>query len=136
MQNSNSLQDVVKNFQEEVKQLEAIGIKNWASLRKLKDKDLLVLVQKSRATTRNLKFLRGMASFICQVNLSHSEAALLLHAGIASPKALSSLTPSELIQKAGRLERQLNLGRKPYIDMEIAKKWVQRAKRANSELTQ
>ena len=49
---------------------------------------------------------------------------------------LSSLTPSQVIERTGRLERQLNLGRKPYLDIRVAKKWVENAKRANSELTQ
>ena len=73
-----------------------------------------------------------MATLICEVNLSQSEASLLLHAGVPSVQALASLTPSELIHKTGRLERQLNTGRKPYVDMKIASNWTMNARRANS----
>jgi hypothetical protein len=136
MQKSMDFEGLSRHFQDEVRQLKSKGFKNWESLVSLQDKDLYVLAQKSRATTRNLKILRGMASFICQINLTQSEAALLLHAGIASLNSLSSLTPSQVIERTGRLERQLNLGRKPYLDIRVAKKWVENAKRANSELTQ
>ncbi|WP_320667797.1 DUF4332 domain-containing protein [Prochlorococcus sp. MIT 1307] len=129
------LNDLPQHFHEEEKQLRALGIHNWLSLNSLKEEELLILAQKSRATTRNLKRLRGMARLICEINLSQSEAALLLHAGIASTKALASLTPQELIRKTGRLERQLNTGKEPFVDLPKAQKWIKIAKRANSELT-
>ena len=75
-----------------------------------------------------------MATLICGINVSQAEAALLLHAGIASIETLASLTPSELIQKTGRLERQLNTGRKSYLDLPKAKEWIKNAKNADSAL--
>ena len=136
MQKPRDFEGLSKNFQDEVRQLKSKGFNNWGSLENLQDKELHRIAQNSRATTRNLIILRGMATFICQINLSQSEAALLLHAGIASLNSLSSLTPSEVIKRTGRLERQLNLGRKPYVDLRIAREWIENAKRANSELTQ
>ena len=130
------LKDLPNHFQEELKQLQGIGINNWSSLKKLNDSELFSLSQNTRATQRNLKFIRGMATLICEIDLSQSEAALLMHAGIASIEALASLTPSEVLQKTGRLERLLKTGRKPYVDMKLAKYWIKSAKRANSELTQ
>ena len=130
------LENLPKHLREEIKQLQGRGINDWLSLKALKDKELFALGRKSLATTRNLKLLRGMATLICQINVSESEAALLLHAGISSIEALTSLTPSELVNKVGRLERQLNTGRKPYVDLRVAKSWIQSAERANSELTQ
>ena len=135
MEQSKELEGLSKNFKDEVKQLHSKGLNNWESIRNLEDKELYYLAEKNLASIRNLKILRGMAQFICQINLSQAEAALLLHAGISSLATLTSLTPSELVQRTGRLERQLNLGRKPYLDIRIAKKWIENAKRANSELT-
>ena len=130
------LKDLPKHFQEELKQLQEKGIDNWYLLKKLNDSDLFLLTQKSLATTRNLRFLRGMASLICEINLSQSEAALLLHSGVPSVEVLASLTPSEVIHKIERLERQLKTGRKTYVDLKTASNWIESAKRANSELTQ
>ncbi len=130
------LKNLPKHLQEEVKQLLRQGIQDWYSLKCLKKSDLYVLSKNSRATPRNLEFLHGMATLICKMNLSQSEAALLLHAGIATTEALASLTPSELILKTGRLERQLKTSRKPYVDLKLAKFWIERANRANCELTQ
>ncbi len=136
MNTSGNFKGLSKNFQEEVKQLHSKGVKDWLSLENLKNEELFLLAQNTRATTRNLKLLKGMATFITKINLSESEAAFLLHSGIASLATLSSLTPSEVIQKTGRLERHLNTGREPFVNLKIAKEWIQNAKRANYELTQ
>ena len=136
MTTNKKIKNLPKHLHVELKQLQARGIYDWLSLKELKETELFALSQNSHATTRNLKFLRGMANLICQINLSESEAALLLHAGIGSVAILKSLTPSQLVHKVGRLERQLNLNRKPYVDLKIAKNWIKSAERANSELTQ
>ena len=130
------IKDLPQHLQEEEKQLRLHGINNWFLVKDLQDEKLLEIAKRSRATTRNLKRIRGMATLICEINLSQSEASLLLHAGVPSIQALASLTPSELIKKTGRLERQLNIGRKPYVDIKKASNWTKNAKRANSELTQ
>ena len=65
-----------------------------------------------------------MATLICEINLSQPEAALLLHAGIPSVKVLASLTPQEVLQKTGRLERQLNTGKKSCLDLSKALNWI------------
>ena len=86
------LKDLPKHFQEEQKQLLEQGITDWISLKNLKDEELFLIAQKGLATTKNLMRLRGIATLICDINISHPEAALLLHSGIASVKALASLT--------------------------------------------
>ncbi len=135
MKKSIEFHGLSKNLQEELKQLQIKGFLDWKSIENLQDKELYSIAEMSRATVRNLKILRGMAKFICQINLSQSEAALLLHSGISSISSLCSLTPFDLVQRTGRLERQLNLSRKPYLDIKVAKKWITDAKRANSKLT-
>ncbi len=135
MNNRNPLKDLPKHFQEEEKQLKSVGINSWDQLKDLKDTDLFSLVKNSLATTQNLKRLRGMASLICDADISLSEAALLLHAGIPSIQALKELTPAQLINKVGRLERQLRTRRNAVLDIKKANTWIEHAKRANPELT-
>ncbi len=125
-----------KNFNFEEKKLISEGIDSWFLLKELSDGDLVELAQTSLATQRNLKSLRSMSTFICDIDLSQSEAALLIHSGIPTIKALASLTPQELIHKIGRLERLLNTGRNPLIDIPKALSWIKNAKRANTKLTQ
>lgn len=40
-----------------------------------------------------------------------------MHSGLISNKAISRLTPQELVQKTGRFERTLRTGRIPIIDL-------------------
>ena len=136
MPNTKALKDLPKHFQEEEKQLLKHGINNWISLKNLKDEDLFTIAQEGLATTKNLMRLRGMARLITEIKISQSEAALLLHSGIASSKALASLTPLEVIKKTERLKRQLYKENGNLIDLAKANSWVKKAKRANRELTQ
>ena len=133
MKSKKSIRNLPSHFQEEENQLRLKGINNWLELKSLNDEELFGIVQKSRASTRNLIRLRGMATLICEINISQIEAALLLHAGIASITALASMTPSELIHKTSRLERQLRTERKPYVDLIKAQSWIKSAKKAKCE---
>ncbi len=128
MGNNNLLSDLPENFREEKKQLLEEGFNTWLSVKKLKDSEITELAQKGRSTTHNLNRLRGIATLICDINLSQADAALLIHAGIASAKALAALNPQELIQATGRLERQLNTHRNPVVDLSKANSLIQRAK--------
>ncbi len=116
------------NFKDEEKELQKAGISTWSNLKELRDKELFVLVQRSRASTTNLKKLRAMASLICELDLSQKDAAVLLHAGFSSSKALAASTPQELIQKTGRLERQLNSKLQPVFDLTKANFLIQEAR--------
>ncbi len=130
------LKDLPKHFQEEEKQLHAYGIFDWNSLKNLKDEDLFLITQRSLATSKNLFRLRGMATLIGELNLSQAEAALLLHSGIPSAKALASLTPLEVIKKTSRFTRQLYRENGNLINLVKVNSWIKNAKRANRELTQ
>ena len=55
---------------------------------------------------------------------------LLMHSGLISNKALSRLTPQELVQKTGRFERSLRSGRMPIIDLKKAHFLIEKAKTA------
>tara|TARA_B100000700_G_C14487810_1_gene598155 strand:- start:352 stop:591 length:240 start_codon:yes stop_codon:yes gene_type:complete len=67
--------------------------------------------------------------FISEINLSIGDAALLMYSGIPSIDALARLSPQELLDKTGRLERLLNTGRKPVANLKTANIWIDRAKR-------
>ena len=103
-------------------------MESWTSIKDLKDEEINEITKSSLATCRNLKRLRCIAILICELNLSPEDGALLMHSGIASIKALASLTPQELLLKTGRLERLLNTGRKPVVDLPKAHSWIQAAK--------
>ncbi len=126
------LKNLSENFKAEEQKLHSKGVKTWFELKKLRDKDISDLVKSGGVTTRNLIRLRGIATLVCDLNLSQSEAALLIHSGVSSIEALKVLTPQELIHKTGRLERKLNTHRKPVLDLERANDWIQRAKTGNS----
>jgi len=78
-------------------------------------------------TVNNLKKIRAIAIFNKEIEISPPEAYLLLHCGICSIKSLSGLTPSELEQKIGRLERNLRAKTNTNINLLILKEWIRRA---------
>ena len=80
-------------------------------------------------SVRNLKRLKCIAYFICTLDIQLSEAALLMHSGLISNKAISRLTPQELVQKTGRFERTLRTGRIPIIDLKKANNLIEKAKK-------
>ena len=82
----------------------------------------------SLATVSNLKRLKGMATLICELNLDQAQAALLIHSGVSSVSALAALSPQELANKTGRLERQLNTGRIMGLDLVEANALINNAK--------
>ena len=94
----------------------------------LTDNEINQITQKTFATRKNLRRLRCIAILICELEISQGEAALLMHSGVASSKALASLTPQELFNKTGRLERALKTGRKPIVDLEKAHLLIEKAK--------
>ena len=117
-----------KNFNEEKKILLSLGINSWTNLKDITNNNIFAITRNSLANERNLKRLRCIAMFICELDVSQQEAAILMHSGISSIKALASLTPQELFTKTGRLERLLNTGRKPALDLKKANFLIQAAK--------
>ena len=69
-----------------------------------------------------------MAELGCALDLAPQDAALLMHAGIASRAALAATTPERIVQQTGRLERSLGTGRPAAVDLVTARRWVQRAR--------
>ncbi len=125
---NDQLNGLAQTFKDEEKELISAGINTWYALSKIEDKEINLLAAKGRSSTRNLKRLRGMANLVVDLNLMPWEASLLLYAGISSSKALASLTPQDLINKAGRLKRQLRISKEPVFNLAMASSLIKRAK--------
>ena len=122
------LQGLPQGFRDEKADLDKAGIANWRDLSELTDQQLSRLVASGRSTARNLKRLRGIAKLICCLELPPADAALLMHAGFATPAAIATSSPQEIVNRTGRLERQLGTGRISVVDFSIAKLWILRTK--------
>ena len=117
------------NFRHEKEFLKNKNLNTWESIHKLTDMQIShFLQQKSLCTESRLKKIRAIALFIIELNLTPHQAYLLLHAGIASLKALSTLNPYSLAQKIGRLERKMRVRTKLDINQKLLKDWIKRSK--------
>ncbi len=127
-----NLKNLSRNFRKEEKELLAIGINKWEMIVKLSDNEILNLVKRKYCSHRNLRRIRCIAKLICELNLSQDLAALLMHSGISSVKAITDLNPQEIIKKTGRFERLVRTGREPVMNLEKASKLIKRAKQARN----
>ena len=129
MNNKSLLQDLPKTFYQEEKILFSNNIKTWDSLLSISDEEINRLIFGNLGSFHNFKRLKCIAYFICTLDIQLNEAALLMHSGLISNKAISRLTPQELVQKTGRFERILRTGRIPIIDLKKAKFLIEKAKK-------
>ena len=129
MSNKICFKNIPKSFYQEEKILISNNIKTWDSLLAITDEEINKMIYGSLGSVRNMKRLKCIAYFICSLNIEIKEAALLMHSGLVSNKAISRLTPQELVQKTGRFERILKTGRIPLIDLKKAKFLIEKAKR-------
>jgi len=125
---NDAIQDLPQSFRREQQELDRAGIQRWSTIRSLTDLELSQLARSGHASARNLKRLRGMAELICVLNLPPQDAALLMHAGIATPAALAACSPERLVRQTGRLERSLGTKRPAVVDLRVASDWIQRAR--------
>ena len=123
------LKNLPKSFYQEEKILLSNNIKTWDSLSTITDKEINKLIYGSLGSVRNLKRLKCIAYFICTLDIELNVAALLMHSGLISNKAISRLSPQELVQKTGRFERFLKTGRIPLIDLKKAYILIEKAKK-------
>jgi hypothetical protein len=121
--------DLPTSFREEKRVIEQAGLASWSALRDLDALALSQLARQGRATARNLRRLQGIAALVCDLDLAPADAALLMHAGLATIPALAAASPQDVVNRTGRLERQLRTGRPPVVDLAVAQRWIQRARR-------
>ena len=125
---NDTIQELPQSFRREKQELDQAGINHWSSIRDLTDLELSQLARSGQASARNLKRLRGMAHLVCGLDLPPQDAALLMHAGIATPAALAACSPERLVRQTGRLERSLGTKRPAVGDLEVGGDWSRRAK--------
>ena len=129
MSNINDLEILPSNFRHEKEFLKSNNLNTWESIHKLNDMHISLLLQKkSLCTESRLKKIRAIALFIIELNLTPHQAYLLLHAGIGSLKTLSTLNPSSLKQKIGRLERRMGVRTQSDVNQKLLKDWIKRSK--------
>ena len=129
MNNKLFLRTIPKSFYQEKKILLSNNIKTWDCLLSITDEEINKMIYGSLGSVRNLKRLRCIAYFICTLNIELNEAALLMHSGLISNKAISRLSPQELVKQTGRFERILRTGRIPLIDLKKAHVLIEKAKK-------
>ena len=125
---NDAIQELPQSFRSEKQELDRAGINRWSTIRALTDLELSRLARSGQASARNLKRLRGMADLVCGLDLPPQDAALLMHAGIATPAALAACTPERLVRQTGRLERSLGTKRSAVVDLRVAGDWIRRAR--------
>ena len=124
--------DLPQSFRREQRELEQAGLDQWEQLRDLSDIQLSRLCRSGQASARNLKRLRAIAAMVCDLDLAPRDAALLMHAGIATRAALAGATPERLVHQTGRLERSLGTGRPAVVDLSTARRWIARARQPSN----
>ena len=129
MNNKLLFKNIPKSFYQEEKILISNNIKTWNSLASISDEEINKMIYGSLGSVRNLKRLKCIAYFICTLNIELKEASLLMHSGLVSNKAISRLSPQELVQRTGRFERILKTERIPLIDLEKASFLIEKAKK-------
>ena len=129
MNNNLIFKNLPKSFYQEEKILRSNKIKTWNSLLSITDEEINKMIYGSLGSVSNLKRLKCIAYLICGLNIELNEAAVLMHSGLSSSKAISRLSPQELVQRTGRFERFLQTGRIPLIDLKKAHVLIEKAKK-------
>ena len=116
------------NFRHEKSFLIKNKLNNIEILSQLSDSELNI-IQKSYSlcTLNNLRKIRAIANFKKELSISPYESYLLLHCGIGSIKSLSILSPYDLKERIGRLERSLRTKTQTNITLSTLKDWIKRA---------
>ena len=127
MKPDEQLHDLPQNLRYERDALQAAGLTTWGQVRELDEVRISRLAASGRATARNLKRVKGMADLVCALDLAPADAALLMHAGLASVAAIAGSSPQDVVNHTGRLERQLRSGRPPVVDLAVARRWIRLA---------
>ena len=128
MDNNKEFNKLTASFKKEETLLREKGINTWNQIKFLTDKDVFELVGKGCGSIRNFRCLRCIATFICDLDLQQDEAALLMHSGIPSVKALANSYPEAIHTKVTRLETILGTSETPKTNLKKIIQWINKAK--------
>lgn len=120
---------VPPHFSAEQAQLKQAGLQDWSSLADLSDPALRRLARRGASEQRLIK-LRAQARLISELGLAPEQAALLLHAGLASSSALAEASPQQAHRQLGRLQRSLIGSALPMPTVTQVRAWIAAARRA------
>tara|TARA_B100000927_G_C16043433_1_gene300072 strand:+ start:61 stop:474 length:414 start_codon:yes stop_codon:yes gene_type:complete len=124
-----SLEILPLNFRHEKEFLLKSEFNNWSRLSKLRDADINNILRRNPLCTESrLKKIRAISIFICELKITPSQAYLLLHCGIGSIKALSTIDAHIIEKRIGRLERSLNIKKYETPSIIVLKNWIKKAK--------
>jgi hypothetical protein len=120
------------HFAAEARRLAEAGITSWQQLADLDAPALRQLGRAGGASEARLLRLQGQARLLLALELPPADAALLLHAGIATPAGLAQADPHRLLQQIQRLQRRLMGPNAPLLDLVTLRLWMRRAERRPS----
>jgi len=124
-----SLEILPLNFRHEKEFLMNSEFNTWFKLSKLEDTDINYILNRNPLCTESrLKKIRAISIFIFELKINPSQAYLLLHCGIASIKALSTIDAHIIEKRIGRLKRSLNIKNDETPSIIILKDWIKKAK--------
>ena len=115
------------HFSREAERLRAAGIGSWHQLAALDQETLVRIGRGGGASEARLIRLRGQARLVVGLDLLPADAALLLHAGIATAKGLASADPHRLLQQIHRLQRQLIGPSAVLLELPTLRRWMRQA---------
>ena len=115
------------HFSQEQQRLAAAGIHSWQQLADLDPARLRQLGRMPGASEARLIRLQGQARLVAALGLAPADAALLLHAGIATARGLQQADPHRLLQQIHRLQRQLTGQAVPLVDLATLRCWMVKA---------
>ena len=128
MKNKTFLDFLPMNFRHEKSFFIQQNLEDFGKLSNLTDSEIYKIQKDSPlCTLHNLKKIRAIAIFKKEIEISPSEACLLLHCGICSVKSLSILTPYELEKKIRRLERGLRVKTEKNLTSSVLRDWITKA---------
>ena len=128
MDNNKEFNKLTASFKKEETHLRKKGINTWNEIKVLTDRDVFDFVEEGCGSIRNFRCLRCIATFICDLDLQQDEAALLMHSGIPSVKALANSYPEAIHTKVTRLETILGTSETPKTNLKKIIQWINKAK--------
>tara|TARA_B100001996_G_C18599247_1_gene569166 strand:- start:274 stop:669 length:396 start_codon:yes stop_codon:yes gene_type:complete len=128
LDNNKEFNKLTASFKKEETLLRKKGINTWNKIKALTDRDVFELVEEGCGSIRNFRCLRCIATFICDLDLQQDEAALLMHSGIPSVKALANSYPEAIHTKVTRLETILGTSETPKTSFKKIILWINKAK--------
>ncbi len=126
------LESLPAHFHRERAVLREAGVCTWRRLAEVSPERLRELARPGAASEARLLRLRAQASLMVAADLAPEHASLLLHAGIAEPRALAEADPERLRVRVNRFWHRLVGPRQPPISLAAVRGWIQAASRSGN----